>query len=223
RWISSLFVLGALEGVSFGQKTSPALQPNLQAPTLSMLVPLGAQRGSTLEMSLTGTNLADPTGLWTSFPAKITFLNDSHHGKDNAQLRVRMEVPKDAPLGFHGVRLATTHGMSNLRLFCIDDLPQIMEVDSNRSKSTPQAVPIPCVVVGKADANISAYYKVSVKAGQRVSFEVLGRRLGSGFDPQISLYDSGAGKELPGGHSNDAPGLQLDPRLTYTFKQAGEY
>jgi hypothetical protein len=209
--------------VSFGQKTSPALQPNPQAPTLSMFVPLGAQRGSTLEMSLTGTNLADPTGLWTSFPAKITFLNDSHGGKDNAQLRVRMEVPKDAPLGFHGARLATTHGMSNLRLFCIDDLPQIMEVDSNRSKSTPQAVPIPCVVVGKADANVSAYYQVSVKAGQRVSFEVLGRRLGSAFDPQISLYDSGAGKELPGGHSNDAPGLQLDPRLTYTFKQAGEY
>ena len=79
-----------------------------------------------------------------------------HGGKDNAQLRVRMEVPKDAPLGFHGARLATTHGMSNLRLFCIDDLPQIMEVDSNRSKSTPQAVPIPCVVVGKADAGLQA-------------------------------------------------------------------
>ena len=30
------------------------------------------QRGAKLELTLTGTNLAGPTGLWTSFPAKVT-------------------------------------------------------------------------------------------------------------------------------------------------------
>src|SRR5262249_17337648 len=65
------------------------------------------------------------------------------------------------------------------------------------------------------------YYKFSVPAGQRVSFEVLGRRLGSAFDPQITLYDARTGRELPGGHSNDAPGLPTDARLTYLFKEAG--
>jgi hypothetical protein len=188
-----------------------------------MPVPLGAQRGSTQELILTGTNLAEPTGLWTSFPAKVTVPADNNNGKDNTKLRVQLEVANDAPLGFHSIRLATTRGISNFRLFCIDDLPQIMEVDTNRSKSTPQPVPVPCVVVGRADPEISDYYKVTVKAGQRVSFEVLGRRLGSAFDPQITLYDPRTGRELPGGHSNDAPGLQTDPRLTYTFKDAGDY
>src|SRR5207244_7615655 len=89
--------------------------------------------------------------------------------------------------------------------------------------TTAQAVPVPCVVVGRADAEVSDYYKITVKAGERVSFEILGRRLGSAFDPQIQLYDAKSGRELPGGHSNDAPGLQTDPRLTYTFKDAGDY
>jgi hypothetical protein len=208
---------------SSAQKAPALGQPNPQAPVLNMPVPLGAQRGTALELTLTGSNLADPTAVWTSFPAHVTLPTDNQNGKDNAKLHIHMEVPKDAPLGFQSIRLATTRGMSNLRLFCIDDLAQIMAVDSRRSKSTPQAVPIPCVVVGKAEAEASDYYKVGVKAGQRVSFEVLGRRLGSAFDPQITLYDPRTGRELPGGHSNDAPGLQTDPRLTYTFKEAEDY
>jgi hypothetical protein len=187
-----------------------------------MPVPLGIQRGTALDLTLTGTNLAEPTGLWTSFPAKVSIPTDGKNGQDNAKLRVHLEVPSDAPLGFHSIRLATTRGMSNLRMFCIDDLPQIIEADSNRSKTTPQALPCPCVVVGKADTESSDYYKMNVKAGQRVSFEILGRRLGSAFDPQLTLYDARTGQELPGGHSNDAPGLQTDARLTYVFKQAGE-
>src|SRR5439155_5889213 len=93
---------------------------------------------------------------------------------------------------------------------------------TNRALKTAQALSVPCVVVGKADAEATDYFKFTVKANQRLSFEVLGRRLGSVFDPQITLYDA-TGKELPAGHSNDAPGLQTDPRLTYTFKEAGDY
>src|SRR5262249_52907289 len=127
----------------------------------------------------------------------------------------------DAPIGFHALRLATKHGISNLRLFCIDDLPQIMESDANHSKATAQPVPVPCVVVGRADAEQSDFFKISVKAGQRLSMEILGRRLGSPFDPQISVIDPRVQRELA--YSNDAPGLQTDARLTHTFKQAGDY
>ncbi len=220
--LALLVVLG-LTANTWSQKAPGPVQPNPQAPVLDMPVPLGTQRGSTLDLTLTGKNLAEPTALWTSFPAKVTFPTDSNNGKDNTKLRVQLEVPKDAPLGFHSIRLATTRGISNLRVFCLDDLPPVREVDSNRSKATAQTVPIPSVVIGRTDAEVSDYFKIQVQAGQRVSFEVLGHRLGSALDPQLSLYDSRTGRELPGGHSNDAPGLQTDPRLTYTFKEAGEY
>lgn len=199
----------------------PPVAPNPLAPTLNMPSPLGMQPGTAVEMMLTGANLAEPTGLWTSFPAKATFPTDSNNGKDNAKLRVRLEVGKDVPLGFHTLRLATMRGLSNFRIFCIDDLPPVAEVFTNRAKTTPQPVPIPCVVSGRIDAEVSAYHKISVKAGQRVSFEVLGHRLGSALDPQISLIDPRSQRELA--YDNDAPGLQTDSRLTHVFKEAGDY
>jgi hypothetical protein len=131
-------------------------------------------------------------------------------------------VPADAPLGFHSLRLATRRGMSNARLFCLDDLSQVMEAPSNHDPKTAQVLPVPCVVSARADAEQTDYFKLAVKANQRLSFEVLGRRLGSAFDPQLTLLDAATGKELPAAHSNDAPGLQTDCRLTYTFKSAGE-
>ncbi|MFN4258874.1 MAG: hypothetical protein ACK4RK_06220 [Gemmataceae bacterium] len=207
---------------SWGQK-APPVPPNPQAPTLAMPAPLGIQRGTELELTLTGTNLAQPTGLWTSFPAQIEIPADNKNGEDNTKLRVRLRVAEDAPLGTHALRLATRRGMSNVRLFCVDELPQVLKEGNIRTPQTAQTVPVPCVVVGRVDAEANDYYKIRVAAGQRVSFDVLGHRLGSPIDPQLTLFNARTGQELPGGHSNDAPGLQTDPRLTYTFPEAGEY
>src|SRR5579884_719467 len=120
-------------GPSQGQKKRPGISPNPQAPTLKPAVPLGMQRGTTLDLALTGTNLAEPTSLWTSFPAKVAIPTEGNNGKDNGKLLVRLEVPKHAPIGFHTIRLATRRGMSNLRLFCIDDLPQVLEGNTNHT------------------------------------------------------------------------------------------
>jgi hypothetical protein len=221
RLLSGLILL-ALPPAAPAQMLPP-FPPNPQAPTMQPVLPLGMQRGTSMDVTLTGANLASPTGLWTSFPAKVTIPTEGNNGKDPGKLRVRIEVPRDAPLGFGALRLATLRGVSNLRLFCIDDLPQVMENNTNHSPAMAQPVPIPCVVVGRADAETTDCFKVTVTAGQRLSFEVLGRRLGSAFDPQISLIDPRTGREVPAGYSNDAPGLQTDARLTHTFKEAGDY
>lgn len=217
-----LLSLLALSGPARLPAQPPAAPVNPQAPTLNPAVPLGMQRGTALELTLTGANLTDPTGLWTSFPATITIPTDANNGKNPASLRVKLDVPKDAPLGFHSLRLATRRGMSNARLFCIDDLPQVLEAASNHEPKTAQVVPVPAVVVGRADAEVTDYFKIAVKANQRVSFEILGRRLGSAFDPQLTLFDAATGRDLSGGHSSDAPGLQTDARLHYQFKTDGE-
>jgi hypothetical protein len=226
--LSRRFLLGVvsimlLTGVVPAQAQTPAPTPNPAAPTLKPVAPHGVQRGTTVDLTLTGTNLTEPTGLWTEFLAKVVIPTDNNNGKDAAKLLVRVEVPKDAPMGLYGLRLATARGMSNLRLFCVDDLPQVMQAENSRSRLTAQPVKPPCVVVGKTANESNDYYKITVAAGQRLSFEVLGRRLGSPIDPQLTLLDARTDRELKGGHSNDAPGLQTDPRLTYTFKDAGEY
>ena len=61
----------------------------------------------------------------------------------------------------------------------------------NRELARLVGVP-PEMFVGKTDAEASDYFKVAVKPGQRLTFEVLGRRLGSLLDPVVKLYDGGA-------------------------------
>jgi hypothetical protein len=219
-WLLAIALVIVLALDAPAQPPPPAV-PDPQAPTLNMPAPVGIQRGTGLDLTLTGTNLADPVTLWTSFPARVSIPTDQNNGKDNAKLRVRLAVPGDAPLGFGSIRVVTRRGVSNLRLFCIDDLPQVLETETNHAQATAQAVPVPSVVVGRADAEVSDFFKITVKAGERLSFEVLGRRLGSAFDPQIALFDPRTQRELA--YSNDAPGLQTDARFTYTFKEAGDY
>jgi hypothetical protein len=196
--------------------------PNPAAPTLGSFTPLGAQPGTTLELTLTGTNLSDPIALWTSLPGVRAMIpSDNNNGKDVAKLRVKLEVAKDTAIGYCALRLATRRGMSNVRLFCIDDLPSAQATPASRNRATAQLVQVPCVVTGKADQEQTDYFRINVKAGQRLSFEVLGHRLGSGFDPQLSLLEARTGRELA--YSNDSPGLQTDARLTHTFREAGDY
>jgi hypothetical protein len=220
-----LFALALITGrddpVTAQPKAPPITAPP-QAPTLNVPFPLGVQRGQTIELNLTGTNLADPTALWTSFPAKATFPTDMNNGKDAAKLRVKLEVPADAPTGFHSIRLATKHGMSNARIFCVDELPQVEAAADSKSREKAQTVPVPGVVVGKIEAESSDFVKVSLKPGQRVTFDVLGRRLGSQLDPMVRLFDAKTGREMPGHYSDDEPGLQSDARLTRTFPSGGD-
>ncbi|MBL8798306.1 MAG: hypothetical protein JNM56_30710 [Planctomycetia bacterium] len=219
--LCSLLVGSALFTPESGaQKGQPPAGP--QAPNLAMPMPLGMQRGSSFELVLTGANLAEPVALMTSIPGlKATFPEDNNNGKDAAKLRVLLEAPKDAPLGTHTLRLVTARGMSNLRLFCLDDLPQTNQDAASKVKSTPQALTVPGVVAGRIDAEGSNFYKINVQAGQRLSFDVLGRRLGSPIDPLLSITDLKNQREVA--YSNDAPGQQTDARLTHTFKEAGEY
>jgi hypothetical protein len=224
--VRTVFVAALLAVAVRVSAQAPApIVPKPQAPNLNVpITPLSVQRGSSTELILAGTNLSDPLSVWTSIPgAKATIPTDAGNGKDNAKLRVRLDVPREAGIGFHSLRLATSRGISNFRLFCVDDLPAVAQQDSSRVRATPQVVPVSCVVLGRVNAEASDWYRITVPANQRLSFEILGRRLGSALDPQLTLHDARTGKDLPGGRSNDAPGCQTDPRLTYVFKEAGDY
>ena len=195
--------------------------PAAQAPTVNACLPVGVQRGKPAEMLLTGTNLAGPTGLTLGTAAQVTFPTTDKNGQDNAKLKVQLTLPPGTPLGLYPLRLATKRGLSNIQLIAVDELPQIVENDKNNSRETAQPLPVPCTVTGRCDAEKADYYKVAVTAGQRLSFDVLGRRLGSPMDPQMSIYHGKTMRELA--FDNDSPGCQGDPRISYTFKEAGDY
>jgi hypothetical protein len=227
-WLVSLagFGLGLLVVVSGDAPVAVGQQPKAlvvppapQAPTLTTPANLGGKRGTTVEFPLTGTNLATPTAVLISIPANVAILEDT---KDPTKPKVKVEIPADTPIGLHTIRVATKNGVSNLRPFVVDELPEVAETDSNRTKDTAQMVTTPCVVTGRTDAEASDFFKVAVAAGQRLTFEVLARRIGSPLDPIIVLHDGKTKRELVDLYADDTPGLQSDCRLTHTFKEAGE-
>ena len=204
--------------VSWAQKKKGPPPPPPGAPTLNPLAVTGITRGTTLEMTLAGANLTEPAAL-IGAPGKVEFLPDEKAG-DKA-VKLKLTVAADAPVGLYPIRLACAGGLSNSRFLCVDDLPQVLDDDKNHEKAKPQQVPVPCVVSGRTTAEQGSFFKFTVAAGQRLSFEVLGRRIGSPIDPQLTLYHGKSLREFA--FDNDSPGCQGDPRIFYHFKEAGEY
>src|SRR3954451_2911694 len=96
----------ALPGPGFSQKPPPPVKPNPAAPVLNFTGVLGGKRGAPVEIQLAGTNLADATTLLLGsqrFPVE---------NKDNTKLKAQITLPADTPLGIHGLRVATSKGMS---------------------------------------------------------------------------------------------------------------
>ena len=204
---------------SWGQKPPPPANP--QGPTINPLTPMGVPRGQALELVVTGTQLASPTGVSLGVAAKVVIPTEDKNGQDPAKFKVKIDVPADTPVGWYPFRVATLKGVSNLRVFCVDDVPQLASTGANRSKASAQAVPVPSAVAGAVVAEQGDYYKITVKAGQRLSFDCQARRIGSAIDAQMSVYDAKSMRELA--FDNDSPGCHTDPRISYTFKDAGDY
>ena len=203
----------SVAGAANAQLPPPAIPATY--PTVNTLAIIGGKPGNTIDLIVTGTNLLDATGVWTSFGG-ATMIPDGQ--KDPAKLNVKIAIPKEAGIGLHTYRVATKAGLSNIRPFIVDELNEIAEKDNNK-KTAPQTITSPCVVLGTATAETSDYYKLSAKAGEQLTMEVLARRIGSPLDPVIYVYDS-AGREILGLYADDTPGLQGDCRLMHTFPTA---
>lgn len=190
-------------------------------PSIASTAPQAIAPGQTLDLKIRGGNLAGATQLWSSFPAEATFPTDlAGNGTNAAEVTYRVKVPADVPVGVYGLRVATPQGVSNLRLFAVDDLPSVAQARPNQTLANAQAVTLPVAVDGYVDNLGRDYYKFSAAAGQRLSVEVLARRLGSPLDSMIRLLDA-RGRELA--YSDDALGLGSDSMLSYTVKEAGDY
>src|SRR5207302_11336646 len=106
---------------------------------------------------------------------------------------------------------ATAAGLSNAHLFLIDDLP---------AAALREKVNLPVALWGRFREATVDRVAIKVSAGQRVSFEAVGNRLGKDFDPLITIRD--AKGRFVAERDNDA-GLYFDCRFEHTFATGGTY
>lgn len=177
------------------------------------------QRGKTTRVTAVGLQFGKTLGLWASVPG-VTAAPAGAQSADRAVLDV--SVAADAPVGICGVRLASEDGLANACLLLIDDLPvkAAPSPAAPLSGSAGSKVALPISLWGRFREAAVDRFLIDVQAGQRVSFEAVGNRLGKDVDPLITIRD-GKGK-IVAERDND-PGFYFDCRFEHVFAAAGTY
>jgi hypothetical protein len=145
-----------------------------------------------------------------------------------AQVRARLEVAHDAPLGPREIRVATPQGVSSVGLVVVVDDPVVSEEDdrANDRPETAQRLTLPAVAAGRVGKLEDVdWYAFEAEKGEWVSFEVWGNRLENKihdlqthFDPILTLHDARGRKVAVADNSYAA-----DPLLSFQAPVAGAY
>ena len=149
------------------------------APAVTTTTPQAVAPGQQIDVKLRGSGLAGAAKLWTQFGAAAQLTPDvKDNGKNAAEVTWRLNVPANVPVGIHGLRVAGPSGVSSLKLIMVDDLPSVVAA-GNTAIDKAQELALLTAVDGTI-ANLSRnYFRINVTAGQKLSFEVVARRLGS--------------------------------------------
>jgi hypothetical protein len=211
RFRSALYHVAALAAVSL---SAPAFA---QVPNLGFVFPPGGQAGTKAPATVNGANLQDATAVLLSgegVQADIT-------NKTNAAaLALDLTIAPTATPGPREVRVVTPRGTSNAGRIWVGSYPEVNEIEPNTSLPTGQKLDkLPVTVNGQINgAEDMDFFTFQANAGDTYVFDLVALRMVSGLDGYLTLYDS-KGKIL----QTRLEGFDRDPRIIYTFKNAGAY
>ena len=187
-------------------------------PSLSFVIPAGAQRGNEVEVTFTGRNLQEIQDV--VFYEKGLELVKIIEKKNN-QIKVLVRIKPDCKLGPHVVRLFGKDQFSNARLFSVGQFPERHEKENNGDRDTAEEISKNMTINGILPREDIDYYKINLKKGELLNLEVEAQRLGHGFfDAHLSLYDE---KGFLIKDVDDTTLLKQDPFLTFKAEEAGTY
>ncbi|MFP6584192.1 MAG: PPC domain-containing protein [Candidatus Hydrogenedentota bacterium] len=187
-------------------------------PSLSTVLPRGGQRGTDVEVTFHGGNLAD---------AQDVFFHDDGISLKEVKAAAAgtftcvISIAPDARLGNHRVRVRTATGISKLILFSVGNLAEVTEVEPNSTSAEAQVIVMNSTVNGTITSEDVDYFTVDVAANSRLAVEVEALRLGDTlFDSKVRLF-SPHGHELVA--EDDTALMQQDPSFVFDVTEAGKY
>jgi len=187
-------------------------------PQLNLIMPRGGTRGQELEIHLHGNRMHEPQ--------ELLFYNQGITVKsltkvDAKNVKAKLVIAADTPLGEHAVRLRCKGGITYMRTLWIGQFPVLNEIEPNHPFSKPQLVPMNHTVHGTSGLEDVDYYRVTAKKGQRISVEIEAMRLGGVFfDPYIAVLDS---KRFELATSDDTSLLKQDAFVSLLAPADGDY
>ena len=134
-----------------------------ELPFIDHIFPLGGPRGDAVSVQLFGVNL----------PVDVLTMKTG----------VEPEVET--------VQVEQGGLLSNIRLFGVDSLPEMLETETGDADAPAQLVRDPILINGRIDAPGDVdRFVFEGRAGEPVSLEVVARRLGSPLDSRLVLLDA---------------------------------
>ena len=198
------------------------------SPQLNRVLPRGAQRGTTLELGFYGRRLDGPqevlfydSGIQVSAIREIPRKNKKGQPGEVRQVRVKITIAADAPLGEHRLRLRTASGITELRTFWVGALPERAEQEPNGNLAQAQAVPLDVTLAGRVRREDTDWFAFQGKQGERISAELVAMRLGDiVFDASLQLLDA---RRFEIASSDDTSFARQDPVLSAVLPETGTY
>jgi hypothetical protein len=191
-------------------------------PRLNAIDPPAIQRGTANEIQCVGKGNQQTTHLLVPFHADV----QAGRG-DEDSIRFTITPAEDTPVGVYPVRVYGPHGVSNLRLITVTNVPVFRTREPNGRHvggvlDLDSAVPIepPCMIAGGRLSSDLDLFRFKVIGNDRLVFST--RSYSTGLTPDPVFWVRGADrKTLAWAH--DTPGLRRDERLDYRFSTPGEY
>lgn len=183
--------------------------------SISAIHPSTVQPGVTSKLTLRGANLSNGMSVRTvrqdvkleleNITPESAILSVSHPGITSFE-------PIPIWVGAAGALIVP-------RYILLDDLPVVMDNGANHSLATAQSIANLQAVDGISDGPALDYYRITVSAGQRLSFQVLTQSIHSKMDPVLRILKAdGSLMKL-----KDDSSVGPDPHFSHVFPEAGEY
>lgn len=221
---------------------SLTITTNAQKGNIGFVYPAGAQRGTSVEITVGGQNLSRATGIIISgegvsgelIPTPKSQQKKKRSKKnigeeDNLQLadqvRFRVSIAEDAPLGIRDLRLVMPDGTSNRLYFEIGQLPDILEDSSAELSATATSLPV--TFNGQVMRSDVDRFRFKASKGEQLVISVKGRifvpymadAVPGWFQPVLRLFGPD-GKECA--YSDDYT-FHVDPVIFYKVPESGDY
>jgi hypothetical protein len=175
---------------------------------------MGVARGTSVEMTVEGLNLAHASAIYFSDPAvtgkilrvkELPDLSDVRLGSNGTpssidlgplpprnQVTIEVEVSPDAEIGPVRFRLLTPLGTSPEGRFLVE--PYYGEAPDREPNDTPEEAFetfLPAILTGAISKPGDVdYYKIQVKAGQQISFYNGAMLIGTSLQPIVTILDA---------------------------------
>ncbi len=169
-----------------------ARQVSAQLPQtrITSVFPPGGQQGTAVDLTVGGgTDLDELDQMVFAHPG-ITAVSKLDANGNPVANTFTVTVAADVPVGLYDVRVRGLFGISNPRIFRVDSLAEIVEIEPNNLAA--QATPVAMETNVNARANGATdvdFYRIPVKAGQTLVVRSEAEKIDSSMQPLLQLYN----------------------------------